>query len=150
MLGQFTASVKAWALKSEQRMTAVFRTAAQTIANEVRIPRAAGGNMPVVTGNLRRSLLASTSPLQGATQGGSEFADNDGQINAVIANATIGEVVYLGFQAAYARRLEYGFVGQDSLGRTYNQAPAAFVRSAVQRWPQIVNEATEQVKSRIR
>lgn len=31
----------------------------------------------------------------------------------------------VGTDAPYARRLEYGFIGEDSLGRTYHQAPAA-------------------------
>jgi len=32
-------------------------------------------------------------------------------------------VALVGSNVAYARRLEYGFVGRDSLGRLYNQAP---------------------------
>lgn len=35
-----------------------------------------------------------------------------------------------GFDPAYARRIEYGFVGQDSLGRTYNQAAQPYMRPA--------------------
>lgn len=35
-----------------------------------------------------------------------------------------------GFDPAYARRIEYGFVGQDSMGRTYNQAAQPYMRPA--------------------
>jgi len=35
-----------------------------------------------------------------------------------------------GLDPAYARRIEYGFVGLDSLGRNYNQAPQPYVRPA--------------------
>ncbi len=35
-----------------------------------------------------------------------------------------------GFDPAYARRIEYGFVGQDSLGRNYNQAAQPYMRPA--------------------
>lgn len=35
-----------------------------------------------------------------------------------------------GFDPAYARRIEYGFVGTDSLGLTYNQAAQPYMRPA--------------------
>jgi len=35
-----------------------------------------------------------------------------------------------GFDPAYARRIEYGFVGMDSLGRNYNQAAQPYMRPA--------------------
>ena len=35
-----------------------------------------------------------------------------------------------GFSPAYARRIEFGFVGLDSLGRYYNQAPRPYMRPA--------------------
>ncbi len=35
-----------------------------------------------------------------------------------------------GFDPAYARRIEYGFVGQDSLGRNYNQPAQPYMRPA--------------------
>jgi hypothetical protein len=36
------------------------------------------------------------------------------------------------FGAVYAKRMEYGFVGTDSLGRTYDQAPRPFARPAME------------------
>jgi len=56
----FSASVSAWARRSDARLVAVFRDATQQVANDVRIPKKKGGNMPVDTGNLRRSLASST------------------------------------------------------------------------------------------
>ena len=35
-----------------------------------------------------------------------------------------------GLDPAYARRIEYGFVGLDSLGRNYNQAAQPYIRPA--------------------
>ncbi len=35
-----------------------------------------------------------------------------------------------GFDPAYARRIELGFIGQDSMGRNYNQAAQPYVRPA--------------------
>lgn len=38
--------------------------------------------------------------------------------------------VRVGTDLVYARRLEYGFSGTDSLGRTYNQPPGGYARRA--------------------
>jgi hypothetical protein len=35
-----------------------------------------------------------------------------------------------GFEPAYARRLELGFIGTDSLGRHYHQPPFPYMRPA--------------------
>lgn len=142
----FAAQVSAWASAEMERAEAVYQTAAQTVANEVRTPVAAGGRMPVKTGNLRRSLMASTSSMPTIIEGKQQFSDSP--IELVIAGAELGGTVYLGFQAAYAARMEYGFVGEDSLGRAYNQTGFGFVTSVSQRWAQIVAEAEATVRGR--
>ena len=142
----FSAQVSAWASAELERAEAVFQTAAQTVANEVRTPVAEGGRMPVKTGNLRRSLMASTSSMPTIIEGKQEFTDNP--VELVIAGAELGGTIYLGFQAAYAARMNYGFVGQDSLGRSYNQAGFGFVDAVAQRWPQIVAESETTVQGR--
>lgn len=66
---------------------------------------------------------------------------------ATISTAIIGDgfgaMLFLGYTAAYSARIEFGFHGEDSRGRTINQAAQAFVRRAAQQWPEIVarNEA---------
>ena len=142
----FAAQVSAWASAEMERAEAVFQTAAQTVANEVRTPVAAGGRMPVKTGNLRRSLMASTSSMPTIVEGKQEFSESP--VELVIAGAELGGTIYLGFQAAYAARMNYGFVGQDSLGRSYNQAGFGFVDAVAQRWPQIAAEAETTVQGR--
>lgn len=37
-----------------------------------------------------------------------------------------------GFGTEYARRVHYGFIGQDSLGRNYNQAAQPYLEDALQ------------------
>lgn len=44
--------------------------------------------------------------------------------------STTRVVVHIGTDVDYAKRLEYGFSGQDSLGRTYNQPPNPTLRPA--------------------
>ncbi|MXN46058.1 hypothetical protein GR138_12740 [Shinella kummerowiae] len=142
----FAATISEWGQAELERAEAIYQTAAQTVANEVRNPREEGGRMPVITGNLRRSLMASTSEMPTIKPEQTTFADSG--IEMVIAGAELGGAVYLGFQAAYAPRMNYGFVGEDSLGRVYNQAGFGFVDAVAQRWPQIVAEAEAKVRSR--
>ena len=47
-----------------------------------------------------------------------------------IAGKKLGDTITRSYGMAYSTRLEYGFTGQDSLGRTYNQPADAFVRTA--------------------
>ena len=46
----------------------------------------------------------------------------------IITRKIIGRV---GSNKAYARRIELGFTGVDSLGRKYNQAPLPYLRPAL-------------------
>lgn len=62
---------------------------------------------PVLTGTLRRSLHT-------------EVTSSDGQAEALV-----------GTDVPYARRLEFGFVGADRLGRHYNQAARPYLRPAL-------------------
>lgn len=125
-------------------MTSVYRTAAEDIAEEVSKTVAEGGKLPFRTGNLRRSLMASTvaMPLQGEAK--AQFAGGD---TSAIMHATLDDTIYIGFQANYARRLNYGFVGEDALGRRYDQKGAHFIESAVDKWPEIVKAAAAKIEA---
>jgi hypothetical protein len=121
------------------RLTAVVRPAAQMVAEVVKRPVGAGGRMRVLTGFLRSSLMASTTSMPqidfGANNAAKQiFAGDDTQINLVIAGYKPGQVIYLGFTAAYAAPREYA---------------DGFVRLTAQRWPQIVNDAARIIKTRV-
>jgi hypothetical protein len=128
----FRAQVSNWARQSEDRLVAVFREATQRVANEVRVPVGAGGNMPVVTGNLRRSLGISLSAMP-TVQGRQFEADPSTEISLTIANSQLGQTIYLGFQAVYAR---------------YQENRYGFVRLTAQRWEQIVQESAQIIRDR--
>lgn len=72
---------------------------------------------PVDTGRLRSSIHA--EHVQD---------DPDVQIWAVLPAYPSGNKY--GFEPPYARRIELGFTGRDSLGRFYNQAPQPYMRPA--------------------
>lgn len=98
-------------------------------------PAGYGGRMPVDTGHLRASLMASTSQMPSIdpnnnNPSGRTVAYQPGQVEAVIQSAALGQTIYIGYTAAYAAKMEY-------------EVPYAFVRTAAQGWQQIVakNEA---------
>ena len=141
MAGNFGDQVKGFADKAKRRQQAIFRDSAQEVLRIANTPKAQGGRMPVDVGNLRNSARASTSGMPSSSGGPPEV---------VFATMEIGQTVWTGWTAAYALRQEYGFYGQDSLGRTYSQAGNAFMRTAVQQWPMIVERATREAEARIR
>ncbi|WP_435170824.1 hypothetical protein [Falsirhodobacter sp. 1013] len=148
MASGFAATISAWAAATKQRQTAVFRSSAQRVANEVRQTVNEGGRMPIKTGNLRRSLLASTTALPTVSTA-KDFSDQSGEITLTIGTAELGQTVYLGFQAAYARRLNNGFVGEDSKGRSYNQEGYHFIEGVAQQWQRIVSEEAVKLQGQV-
>lgn len=119
--------------KYQKRMEATFRGSAQDVARAIVLPRSKGGNMRVLTGFLRASLMASTSQMPSINPSARPPDDVDSerypedlsQINLVIAGADLGQSVFLGFTASYARYREY----EDG-----------FVRLAAQRWSETVKD----------
>ena len=131
----FAAHVDQWTKQSQRRMLAVFKRAVELLADELRVA-------PWVTGNMVRSLQGQLNTIV-------QTAENApaGDVGAAVAMAQIGDFISLGFQAAYARRRNYGFVGQDSLGRNYNEAGAHFVERAAGMWPSCVAKAAAEIQS---
>lgn len=68
------------------------------------------------------------------------------EIALQIAGMELGDTITGSYGMAYSMRLEYGFTGQDSLGRNYSQPAYAFVRTAAQNWPAIVARLQDQVR----
>jgi hypothetical protein len=131
-----------WAETQQDVMLRVFQRALVLLAAEMIRTKDEGGALPKVTGNLARSLLAQIGNMPSVQQG--DFAGTD--VGAIAAQAVLGDEVFLGFQAAYARRRNYGFVGEDALGRNYNETGDHFVERAIDMWPQIVDQALQDVK----
>lgn len=131
----FAAQVKAFADKSKRKQEVIFRTSAARVLNEANVPVGQGGRLPLDTGNLMNSITAGTTPGGGQDPG------------LVFAKLEVGQTAYAGWSAAYAARMEFGFVGPDSLGRVYNQQGRAFLRSSVQRWQEYVDDAARHAEA---
>ncbi len=82
---------------------------------------------PVKTGNLRASWWASIGATGGEPVGGTGIAT----LGLAAGELQLGDIYHMQNGAAYAMRIEFGFIGTDSLGRHYNQQPRAFVRNTL-------------------
>ena len=138
----FAAQISAWVAQTQERAKAVFRESAQRVIAEAQKPVSQGGRMRVDTGFLRASGMASLNGLPPATRDrpeGGAFAYNPAAAVLVIASARLGDTIYFGWTANYARHREYG---------TASQEPDAFMRTAVQQWPAIVARVSGELQSR--
>lgn len=143
VMGAFADALSAWAKETEARTEAVYRRSVDLLAEEMTRTKPNGGRVPIRDGNLYKSLVASKTGMPNTSEG--PFPGFD--IGAVTATLKMGQPVWLGYQAAYARRMNYGFVGADKLGRVYNQAGNYFVEGAIAKWPQIVAQAAKEVEA---
>jgi hypothetical protein len=80
---------------------------------------AARYGVPVQTGNLRSSIKK-------------EIIEGDSKMT--------GKIYPDMKQAPYARRVEYGFIGQDSMGRNYRQLPRPYMRPALTKNQKAIND----------
>lgn len=142
MAKSFSQAVDDWASQTEERLDAVYARSVELLGEEMAKSRNEGGRVPFLTGNLTRSLLASKTGMPNVSDG--PFAGSN--VGLVAATLKAKETVWLGYQANYAARQNYGYVGSDSLGRVYNQQGAHFVDHAVANWPTIVTKAIKEVR----
>jgi hypothetical protein len=68
-----------------------------------------------------------------------------GATELTIATLGIGDTYWLGAQAAYVPRLNYGFTGTDSAGRTFNQQGKGWIEKHAALWPSYVRGAESKI-----
>lgn len=136
---QFRDVVGKWAGTTvPDQLMAVARIAIQDVAEETDLLT------PIDTG----FLVGNWQPSLGAPDlslmlGASGY--DPSSIGLVIADLKPGDTFFFTNNAVYARRINYGFVGADKLGRVYNQAGVHMVERAVGQWPMFVERAAQQV-----
>ena len=104
-----------------------------------------GGFTPLDTGNLSRSVTIDVKPITVDNPGYNSPVRQD--YGAAIKSIKGDGSSYVAYRANYARRVNYGFVGTDSLGRTYNQSGRAFLEANVKRFPAIVSKVAARLKN---
>lgn len=138
MAKSFTLQMQAFRDKTREQMRAVLSASVQDVLEEAQKPVAQGGRMPVDTGFLRNSLVCELN--------GSQIGTGPESYTLAAAGMEPGDVARFGWTAAYALRMELGFVGEDSAGRTFNQQGKFFVEGAAAQWPQIVARNVQRLK----
>lgn len=136
----FTLAIDKWIAKAKQAPQDVVLETIQDINEEV------VEMQPVITGTLRRSWYAGIGRIPEGIQGGN--ADPVGSMNIVAQGLEPGQTYYAVNRAVYARRVEFGFVGADSLGRVYNQTGRHTVSAVMTRAPAIAEAAAMRVAAR--
>lgn len=132
----FEARIADWARKVEGAFDLLFREAAQELVSEL------NSLVPIDTGFLRNSLMASTTAMPALTREnpGGPGPDSMAEIVLVIAGAEAGDVLYLGYTANYAAHVHYGANGRP--GRPW-------VAMVAQRWESIVATKAAEVRARL-
>lgn len=143
---QFRASLNKWAKQFSLDMDALARQTAQEMSE--RVVR----DTPVDLGFLRSSWQPSigssgTVTLRAAPKDGSAGPPPGASIALKVSEMKAGDTYRLINNAAYAMRIEFGFVGQDSLGRNYNQKGRYFVTRNVKAWPLVVDKIAKELAS---
>ena len=144
----FLQSVNKWTKETEERSETAFQNGLLNFYDEL------ARETPVDTGNLRNSLVASlnsegdqqlvtgpgTGPQDDTYRGGAEASI------AAISRAKIGDKVSFLYGATYARRLNNGFFGTDSLGRTYAQPGRFWIERVGAKYRSIMRAAATAIR----
>lgn len=91
------------------------------------------GKIPVAEKELINSL----------TSDGVEGKDS---YSVALAGLEIGDVMRFAWTAPHAMRIEKGFTGTDSLGRTYDVAGRHFVGANAKKFPEFVKKHVDEVR----
>lgn len=143
---RFAQEVDEWVQATQKRINAVFRMSTQRVIEVMQ------EDAPYQDGFLRASLVVLVNenpPRADRTEEDGLGTYSPAMVQIAISNAIAGDRIVAAYTMEYARRLEYGFVGTDSLGRTYNQPPRAWTRKAAQQWKAIVDQVTVEAKARV-
>lgn len=105
---------------------------------------------PFKTGFLMSSWFVTlgnpaTEGVKGVAAGAGASGVAMSRMSIALLDYKLGQTVWVQNGTVYARRLEFGFVGADSLGREFNQAPRGWVRGVLAEAPAIAEAAARRV-----
>ena len=133
-----------WALNAIKKVEAAPRYIVEEMANSMAWTVTSGGFTPVDTGNLSRSVTISTTQVMRDDWGYHSPVRQD--YGKAVEGITGDTTAFIGYKAAYAHRVNYGFVGTDSLGRYYNQSGRGFLEANVAKFDVIVAKAVKRLE----
>jgi len=142
----FSANINNWIKQKDERILAVFRESTQQLVSNMQM------RIPVDTGFARASIRASLDemPIINPSARGIDRPEGftgllytyDGtEVVLTIAKAGMNDTIYIGYTASYVQYLEWG--------HSQKQAPNGFVGISALEWPQIVEQKSQELKSRV-
>ena len=103
--------------------------------------------MPKEDGNLANSVQVGfdgVKPIDHDNR--ATYADPSGSNAMSLLSVEAGKPVYISITAPYALRANYGFTGQDALGRLFNNRGAFYIQIGEAKWNGFVRQAAASVK----
>lgn len=132
-MSDFSSDVSRWCNDAGDRASALFHAIAFDAVARVQ------ELTPVDTGFLRSNWTVvkpgDSEPVPGRVPNPS----------AAIMQSEVGDVLNIVNPTVYARRIEFGFTGEDSLGRYYSQPGRHMMQQTMSEMPQIAQRALERV-----
>lgn len=133
-MADFSEDVTKWARRMGHRADLFVQVLAVDLVNRVK------ELTPVDTGFLRSNWTV-------IKRGDAEpVAGDKDHANDVIAKAKAGDVLTIINPTKYARRIEYGFVGEDSRGRSYHQQGAHMMQQTIAELPTIAQHVMTRLR----
>lgn len=129
----FTAQLNEHVKLTKEQIDNVWKESVQDVIEDMQTLKTSGGRMPFLDGFLVNSLV---SELNGSGFG----APDKASYIATIAGMEAGDNCRFGYTAEYALRQELGFVGEDSLGRSFNQQGNHFMGTAAAKFESFVEK----------
>ena len=142
-MGAFSDQLNGFSKGSVERLTAIYRRSFVLLGDEMAKTKPDGGRVPFKDGHLARSIQASTEAMPKTAP--APFPGSN--VGVVAATLRLDQTAWIGYQAIYARRQNYGYVGADKLGRVFNQQGSYFLEYAIEKWPQIVAQAAKEMEA---
>jgi hypothetical protein len=135
-MADFSEDVSRWATRLGARADLFVQVLAMEVVNRVK------ELTPVRTGFLRSNWTVirrgDAEPKAGAVP----------DPNQALATVGAGDIVTVINPTVYARRIEYGFVGADSAGRTYHQQGRHMMTQTIAELPSIASRVISQLGGR--
>lgn len=146
----FIQAVSKWTRETEERSNEAFRNGALDFYD------ALSAATPVLTGNLRNSLVAtvngSTATVTGPGLNPSDSTYRSGAETSIanIMTAKIGDKVSFMYNAVYVLAQNYGFTGYDSLGRFRNTPGKFWIQAVGARYRSIMRAAATRLRMQMK
>ncbi len=143
----FLASVNKWTRETHERSEDAFREGSKDFYDALE------SATPRLTGNLRGSLVATVNGnIERSGPTNLDYAEGSGRAESYvnIDNAKLGDRISYKYRALYWRRLNYGMVGYDSLGRFINQAGRFWIQTVGSRYRSIMRAAASRLRMKMK